>query len=166
MSRAGQRFAGVAQLVERKPSKLDVAGSSPVSRSSEGQVSRFSGMQCRDAGCGTRDRIDAGRIARVAQLVEHTLGKGEVTGSIPVASSEDRSGELQRHIESTAARSDRLSRKIDHRLRGVWKSDDRRDDVGWPLGDDCLRGLLAVQPFLVSGIPVWRRQSSSAPSRT
>jgi hypothetical protein len=26
--------AGVAQLVERKPSKLDVAGSSPVSRSS------------------------------------------------------------------------------------------------------------------------------------
>ena len=26
-------FAGVAQLVERKPSKLDVAGSSPVSRS-------------------------------------------------------------------------------------------------------------------------------------
>ena len=28
--------AGVAQLVERKPSKLDVAGSSPVSRSGEG----------------------------------------------------------------------------------------------------------------------------------
>ena len=27
------RIAGVAQLVERKPSKLDVAGSSPVSRS-------------------------------------------------------------------------------------------------------------------------------------
>jgi hypothetical protein len=26
-------LAGVAQLVERKPSKLDVAGSSPVSRS-------------------------------------------------------------------------------------------------------------------------------------
>ena len=28
-----EKFAGVAQLVERKPSKLDVAGSSPVSRS-------------------------------------------------------------------------------------------------------------------------------------
>ena len=28
-------IAGVAQLVERKPSKLDVAGSSPVSRSGE-----------------------------------------------------------------------------------------------------------------------------------
>ena len=27
------------------------------------------------------------RVAGVAQLVEHTLGKGEVTGSIPVASS-------------------------------------------------------------------------------
>ena len=26
-------------------------------------------------------------VARVAQSVEHTLGKGEVTGSIPVASS-------------------------------------------------------------------------------
>ena len=32
--------AGVAQLVERKPSKLDVAGSSPVSRSwTDGDVS-------------------------------------------------------------------------------------------------------------------------------
>ena len=31
--RRGRCFAGVAQLVERKPSKLDVAGSSPVSRS-------------------------------------------------------------------------------------------------------------------------------------
>ena len=31
--------AGVAQLVERKPSKLDVAGSSPVSRScNEGRM--------------------------------------------------------------------------------------------------------------------------------
>src|SRR5687767_12591219 len=31
---------------------------------------------------------DSRTFARVAQLVEHTLGKGEVTGSIPVASSE------------------------------------------------------------------------------
>jgi hypothetical protein len=30
------RCAGVAQLVERKPSKLDVAGSSPVSRFTTG----------------------------------------------------------------------------------------------------------------------------------
>ena len=54
--------AGVAQLVEHQPSKLRVAGSSPVARS------------------GTQ------RVARVAQLVEHILGKDEVTGSIPVAS--------------------------------------------------------------------------------
>ena len=49
-------------MVEHQPSKLRVAGSSPVARS------------------GTQ------RVARVAQLVEHILGKDEVTGSIPVAS--------------------------------------------------------------------------------
>ena len=54
--------AGVAQLVERQPSKLRVAGSSPVARSGR-------------------------EVARVAQSVEHILGKDEVTGSIPVASS-------------------------------------------------------------------------------
>ena len=51
--------AGVAQLVEHQPSKLNVASSSLVSRSS----------------------------AAIAQLVEHVLGKDEVTGSIPVGSS-------------------------------------------------------------------------------
>ena len=50
--------AGVAQLVEHQPSKLRVAGSSP--------VARF--------------------VARVAQLVERILGKDEVRGSIPRAS--------------------------------------------------------------------------------
>ena len=49
--------AGVAQLVEHRPSKPRVASSSLVSRSI---------------------------TAHVAQLVEHTLGKGEVTGSSPV----------------------------------------------------------------------------------
>ncbi len=39
--RAGT-IAGVAQLVERKPSKLDVAGSSPVSRSHAGASARVS----------------------------------------------------------------------------------------------------------------------------
>ena len=61
--------AGVAQLVERKPSKLDVAGSSPVSRS----VRRM-----KEVGRRMKD-------ARIAQSVEHILGKDEVTGSIPVA---------------------------------------------------------------------------------
>ena len=60
--KAGRRsdglIAGVAQLVEHQPSKLRVAGSSP--------VARF--------------------VARVAQLVERILGKDEVRGSIPRAS--------------------------------------------------------------------------------
>ena len=55
---------GNSSAVERQPSKLGVAGSNPVSRS----------------------RIEARgvfREAHVAQLVEHALGKGEVSGSIP-----------------------------------------------------------------------------------
>ena len=56
--------AGVAQWLERQPSKLGVAGSNPVSRS--GVVS-----------------------AHVAQLVEHILGKDEVTSSILVVGSID-----------------------------------------------------------------------------
>ena len=54
-------------MVEHQPSKLRVAGSSP--------VARF--MRCsRKVEC----------VARVAQSVERILGKDEVTGSIPVAS--------------------------------------------------------------------------------
>ena len=58
------RVCGNSSAVERQPSKLGVAGSNPVSRS----------------------RIEARgvfREAHVAQLVEHALGKGEVSGSIP-----------------------------------------------------------------------------------
>ena len=54
------RDAGVAQVVEREPSKLGVAGSIPVSRS-----------------------------AHVAQAAEHFLGKEEVTGSNPVVGSRE-----------------------------------------------------------------------------
>src|SRR6058998_1097697 len=61
VARGARAHAGVAQLVEHQPSKLRVAGSSPVARS--------------------------GQNARVAQSVERVLGKDEVTGSIPVASS-------------------------------------------------------------------------------
>ena len=50
---------GNSSAVERQPSKLGVAGSNPVSRS-------------------TTDGT-----AHVAQLAEHALGKGEVSGSIP-----------------------------------------------------------------------------------
>ena len=54
-------FAGVAQLVEHQPSKLRVAGSSLVSRST----------------------------AYIAQAVEHFLGKEEVTSSSLVVGSMD-----------------------------------------------------------------------------
>jgi hypothetical protein len=56
-------FAGVAQLVELQPSKLDVAGSRPVSRSNHLTP------------------------AHLAQLAEHVLGKDEVTRSIRVVGS-------------------------------------------------------------------------------
>ena len=56
-------FAGVAQLVELQPSKLDVAGSRPVSRSTTTTP------------------------AHLAQLAEHVLGKDEVTRSIRVVGS-------------------------------------------------------------------------------
>ena len=79
-STAGKINAGVTQLVESQPSKLLVAGSSPVSRSGvpaggffDFQFSIFN----RSCAC-------------VAQLVEHFLGKEEVTGSIPVASSAEK----------------------------------------------------------------------------
>ena len=59
-------YCGNSSAVERQPSKLDVAGSNPVSRSNS----------CPKAG-----------YALVAQLAEHILGKDEVTGSIPVKGS-------------------------------------------------------------------------------
>src|SRR2546422_4100242 len=73
------RHAGVAQLVEHQPSKLRVAGSSPVARS----------------------------VARVAQSVERVLGKDEVTGSIPVASLErHQTSEFRRQVARWAGNAD------------------------------------------------------------
>src|SRR5690606_6860797 len=102
-ARAGG-FAGVAQLVERQPSKLDVAGSSHVSRSFEvpnaasgrrvlWNAAVASGLhRCYVVGLprnatvrvvSPRSRSEGwSEAARVAQSAEHTLGKGEVTGSI------------------------------------------------------------------------------------
>jgi hypothetical protein len=66
-------------LVERKPSKLGVAGSSPVSRSNlyiaDGHIAGQSNEELGSA---------IGRYAQVAQSVEHVLGKDEVGGSIPL----------------------------------------------------------------------------------
>jgi hypothetical protein len=65
--------AGIAQLVEREPSKLGVAGSSPVSRSKRSRR--------------PDDLRHSRGEAHVAQSVEHFLGKEEVMGSIPVVGS-------------------------------------------------------------------------------
>ena len=66
-SRVPVSFCGNSSAVERQPSKLGVAGSNPVSRSSR-QV-------------GSVDTA-IGR-AHVAQLAERVLGKDEVSGSSP-----------------------------------------------------------------------------------
>ncbi len=107
--------AGVTQLVESQPSKLLVASSSLVSRSfsratfaasSDYYGCRSHRRNAADAGCGNSSvgRASASqaecrgfesrfplanqdKVADVAQLVEHFLGKEEVTGSIPVISS-------------------------------------------------------------------------------
>ena len=72
MKNTEEKLAGVAQLVEHQPSKLNVAGSIPVSRS------RYI--------YGTKNN-KCFNTAHVAQPVEHLLGKEEVTGSSPVVGS-------------------------------------------------------------------------------
>jgi hypothetical protein len=69
----GTGMSGNSSAVERQPSKLGVAGSNPVSRSIVWR-----------AGDGL-ERVNtmAKGLAHVAQLAEHALGKGEVSGSIP-----------------------------------------------------------------------------------
>ena len=59
-------------MVESQPSKLLVAGSNPVSRSAESLLKKLISFLVK---------------AHVAQLVEHILGKDEVTGSTPVVGS-------------------------------------------------------------------------------
>ena len=73
---------GNSSAVERQPSKLGVAGSNPVSRSTAigARVGSRGGVDVPPPGTRTR-AIEA--CAHVAQLAEHALGKGEVSGSIP-----------------------------------------------------------------------------------
>jgi hypothetical protein len=72
-------------VVESQPSKLLVAGSIPVSRSTAGNFNPQSAIRNRWIG-----RCSVG-LADVAQLAERVLGKDEVTGSIPVIGSNLRS---------------------------------------------------------------------------
>lgn len=70
--------AGVAQLVESQFSKLIVEGSSPFSRST---ASSFTARRNLIIG------HEASKPAHLAQMVEHVLGKDEVTSSILVVGS-------------------------------------------------------------------------------
>ena len=72
-------IAGVAQLVERQPSKLNVASSNLVSRS---KFLRRQESHLNNEKVNTLRRCSSG--------VERFLGKEEVTGSIPVIGSKDR----------------------------------------------------------------------------
>ena len=69
VGRAMDDVCGNSSAVERQPSKLGVAGSNPVSRSTRSLA----------AAHGTRLGIQA----HVAQSAERVLGKDEVSGSIP-----------------------------------------------------------------------------------
>jgi hypothetical protein len=80
MRRPERNSAGIAQLVEHQPSKLRVAGSSPVSRSMSAALN----------GCSGHRRRGAPFDARVAQQVEHLHGKQKVTGSNPVVGSKSK----------------------------------------------------------------------------
>jgi hypothetical protein len=99
-------YAGVAQLVELQPSKLDVAGSNPVSRSAAIPLRNSrpgfarppenappeKNERMKQQAIRTRPNLAAATCnsAHVAQLVEHVLGKDEVTRSIRVVGSRPR----------------------------------------------------------------------------
>jgi hypothetical protein len=103
LQRQLQISAGVAQLVERQPSKLNVASSSLVSRSvlflvpgrpNPGTVDLNRLVESPPG--GSRSGFGVGGLesspresypAHLAQLVEHVLGKDEVTSSILVVGS-------------------------------------------------------------------------------
>ncbi len=75
-------------MVESQPSKLLVAGSIPVSRSSSELENRNWKLKAGDSQVGMTSfvfRVPSG--ADVAQLVEHVLGKDGVSGSIPLIGS-------------------------------------------------------------------------------
>ena len=74
-----ERTRGNSSAVERQPSKLGVAGSNPVSRSTWAPTSGVAACGNKAVGTSTRNMIQA----HVAQLAEHALGKGEVSGSSP-----------------------------------------------------------------------------------
>ena len=83
-------------MVESQPSKLLVAGSIPVSRSSLRRAEVLNAAAARQASHarrGPRVRHER-RRADVAQLAERVLGKDEVTSSIQVIGSKPAADEV------------------------------------------------------------------------
>jgi hypothetical protein len=70
--------AGVAQLVERQPSKLQVAGSNLVSRSAHWAIVILVGVVHHKV----TKSPDQQMVRRCSSVVEHFLGKEEVVSSI------------------------------------------------------------------------------------
>ena len=97
--RSARRPAGVAQLVERQPSKLNVEGSSPFSRSASraprGTASVRFAFTRATRRYQSRQRYST--HAHLAQMVEHVLGKDEVTSSILVVGSKPSRSASQSH---------------------------------------------------------------------
>jgi hypothetical protein len=95
--RRRERPRGSNSGVESQPSKLLVAGSNPVSRSNalgvrrkapgEGLTRNENEAMSKIRSPGASRRVSHGVEAHVAQLVEHVLGKDEVTSSILVVGS-------------------------------------------------------------------------------
>jgi hypothetical protein len=82
--------AGVAQLVERQLPKLNVAGSNPVSRSNPGLFEGRRRFRLTRECSGNRRETGGNNevgVGSCSSVVEHSLGKGEVDGSIPSTSS-------------------------------------------------------------------------------
>ena len=84
---------GRSSVVEFQPSKLAVVGSNPIARSIYRALLESSAPVLRTDRVRRQVRVSlsgAGLKAHVAQLVEHVLGKDEVTRSIRVVGSTSR----------------------------------------------------------------------------
>ena len=102
-------------MVERNLAKVEVAGSSPVSRSNQRVGGCAACRRGHRAGSLKGDTLTVGIRrsrrtlgAHVAQVVEHVLGKDEVSGSSPLVSSRQR---------PARARADRIRREGTSRAR-------------------------------------------------
>ena len=88
---ATDKMCGRSSVVEFQPSKLAVRGSNPLARSISRRYVRRYSLNVKEGGQGMlgleNNESRLTKQAHVAQLVEHVLGKDEVTRSIRVVGS-------------------------------------------------------------------------------